>query len=80
MLEKVQARATKLIPTLKDLPYQDWISRLNLTTLEDRRRRGDLIGTYRVMHQIDKINPYYVPATKLRQDKRTLYETTQIKG
>ena len=36
MLEKVQARATKLIPSLKDLPYQDRISRLNLTTLEDR--------------------------------------------
>ena len=57
MLEKVQAEATKLIPSLKDLPYQDQISRLNLTTLEDRRRRGDLIETYRIMHQIDKINP-----------------------
>ena len=57
MLEKVQARATKLIPSLKDLPYPDRISRLNLTTLEDRRRRGDLIETYRIMHQIDKIDP-----------------------
>ena len=44
ILEKVglQARATKLIPSLKELPYSDRISRLNLTTLEDRRRRDHI--------------------------------------
>jgi hypothetical protein len=57
LLEKVQARATKLIPSLKELPYEDRIANLNLTTLEDRRRRGDLIEVYRIMNQIDQINP-----------------------
>ena len=57
IIEKVQARATKLIPNLKDLPYEDRLNRLNLTTLERRRQRGDLIQTYRIMNQIDKINP-----------------------
>ena len=57
IIEKVQARATKLIPNIKDLPYEDRLNRLNLTTLERRRQRGDLIQTYRIMNQIDKINP-----------------------
>ena len=42
IIEKVQARATKLIPNLKDLPYEDRLNRLNLTTLERRRQRGIL--------------------------------------
>ena len=53
MLEKVQARAIKLIPELKDLPYETRIAKLNLTTLEDRRKRGDLIETFRIFNQID---------------------------
>ena len=57
ILEKVQARATKLIYNLKDLPYEVRLKRLNLTTLEDRRKRGDLIQTYRIVTQIDNINP-----------------------
>ena len=40
IIEKVQARATKLIPNLKYLPYEDRLNRLNLTTLERRQRRG----------------------------------------
>ena len=53
IIEKVQARATKLIPNIKDLPYEDRLNRLNLTTLE-RRQRGE---TYHIMNQIDKIKP-----------------------
>ena len=52
LLEKVQARATKLITNLKDLPYEERIANLNLTTLEDRRRRGDLIEVYRCLLQL----------------------------
>ena len=36
--KKNQARATKPIPNLKDLPYEDRTKQLNLTTLEGRRQ------------------------------------------
>ena len=51
------ARATKLITSIKDLPYEERLARLHLTTLEKRRARGDLIQTYRIMTQVDKSKP-----------------------
>ena len=57
MLEKVQARATKLVPNIQHLPYEERLLKLKLTTLEKRRERGDLLQTYRIMKQIDKTKP-----------------------
>lgn len=39
-IEKVQRRATKIIPSLKNLPYEERLRRLNIPKLEDRRERG----------------------------------------
>ena len=51
ILEKVQRRATKLVPSLKNLSYQDRLSELKLTTLEERRKRGDLIQFFKIYTQ-----------------------------
>ena len=56
-LENVQRRATKLIPSLRDLPYEERPAKLNLTTLETRRARADLLQTFRIITNIDKIDP-----------------------
>ena len=49
MLENVQRRATKLVPGLKDLEYEERLRRLKLPTLAYRRLRGDLIEVYKIM-------------------------------
>ena len=49
-LEKVQRRATKIIPTLADLPYADRLKELNLPTLSYRRLRGDMIQLYKILN------------------------------
>ena len=48
-LEQIQMRATKLIPELKHLTYDERLHRLGLTTLEKRRLRGNLIEAYKIL-------------------------------
>ena len=54
-LEKIQRRATKLIPTLSHLPYEERLKALNLTTLEQRRTRGDMIETFKILNGYDRV-------------------------
>ena len=55
LLEQVQHRATKLIPEIAHLSYHERLKRLNLTTLELRRHRGDLIETFKILKEFEGI-------------------------
>ena len=48
-IEKVQRSATKQIPGLSELTYPERLKKLGLPTLKHRRRRGDLIETFKMM-------------------------------
>jgi hypothetical protein len=52
-VEKVQCRATKLVPYLRHLPDQQRRRRLQLPSLQFWRDRDDLINTIRVVRNID---------------------------
>ncbi|CAH1277366.1 Hypp9585 [Branchiostoma lanceolatum] len=54
-LEKVQRRATKMVPSLRELPYSTRLQRLKLPSLEYRRLRGDMIQVFKIMNGIDRI-------------------------
>ena len=55
-LERVQRRATRLVPSLRDLPYEVRLERLNLPSLEDRRMRGDMIETFKILKGYNRID------------------------
>ena len=57
LIERVQRRATKLVPELKNLEYTERLKRLGLTTLEERRVRGDMIQTYKFISRKEDIDP-----------------------
>ena len=50
MLERVQRRATKLVPGLRNLPYPQRLRKLKLPSLYYRRRRGDMVAIYQLFH------------------------------
>lgn len=50
LLEGVQRRATKAVKGFNTLPYEERLARLNLPHLVTRRKRGDLIYTYRILN------------------------------
>ena len=49
-LERVQRRATNIIPELRDLSYEERLKECGLTTLETRRLRGDQIEVFEILN------------------------------
>ena len=56
MLEKIQRIATKLIPGLRDLTYEERLKECGLTTLETRRLRGDQIEVFKILNGYENID------------------------
>ncbi|XP_071963855.1 uncharacterized protein B0403.1-like [Antedon mediterranea] len=56
LLEKVQERATKLIFSIRHLPYSERLKILNLPTLAYRRQRAHLIQIFKILHGVDSIS------------------------
>ena len=56
MLEKIQRRATKLIPGLRDLRYEERLKKCGLTTLETQRLRGDQIEVFKILNGYENID------------------------
>ena len=56
-LEKVQRRATKLVPSISTLSYEFRLNQLQLHSLYCRRQRSDLIEVYKIMNNQYLTNP-----------------------
>ena len=48
-IESIQRRATKMIPGLTDMTYEERLKTLKLPTLVYRRMRGDIIEAYKLV-------------------------------
>ena len=58
MFECVQRRFTRLIDEIGTLPYSQRSDILNLTTLADRRNRGNLIEVYKAVNGYSMIGNF----------------------
>ena len=68
-LERIQRRATKMIPELRDLSYEERLKECGLTTLETRMLRGDQIEVFKILNGYENIdrNMFF----SLKKDSRT---------
>ena len=62
-VERVQRRATKLINGLRDKTYGERLRVLQLPSLTYRRRRGDMIWTYKILNGLVRVDAskFFVP-------------------
>jgi hypothetical protein len=51
-IENVQRRATKQVPTLKNMEYTERLKQLKMPTLKYRRMRGDMIEVFKIINDI----------------------------
>ena len=56
MLERVQRRATKIVPKLRNISYEKRLKECGLTTLETRRLRGDQIEVFKILNRYENID------------------------
>jgi hypothetical protein len=68
-IENVQHRATKMIEGCRKLTYEDRLRRTGLTTLEERRTRGDLIEVFKMLKGLNKVD--YKCFFQLAKSERT---------
>ena len=68
-LERIQRRATKIIPELRDLSFEERLKECGLTILETRRLRGDQIEVFKILNGYENIdrNMFF----SLKKDSRT---------
>ena len=50
LIENIQRRATRYVPDINKLEYQERLEALNLPTLQYRIFRADMIETYKITH------------------------------
>ena len=78
MLERIQRKAPKMIPELRDLSYEECLIECGLTTLETRRLRRDKIEMFKILNGYKNIdrNIFF----SLKKDSRTRkHEVTLVK-
>ena len=77
-LERVQRRATKMIPSLRNLPYEERLKKLNMFSLQKRRLRGDLIEVFKILNKFDNVR--YDKMFEIQNDTATRNNGMKLKG
>jgi len=67
-------RFTRMIPDLKDLPYEQRLAKTKLWSLEDRRTRADLIKVYKIIHGLSTVRfSTFLNSVIMKEQEDTLW-------
>ena len=55
-LERLQRMATKMVPEIRELTYEERLRAMDLPTMEKRRERGDLIQIFKLLNRMDIVD------------------------
>ena len=68
-LERIQRIATNMVPDLEHLTYEERLKEMHLTTLKERRERGDLIIIYKLMNDLEGTERKNLKMKRKEEDK-----------
>ena len=80
LVERVQRRATRLIPGLRHRPYEERLEALDLPSLLYRRRREDVIQVYQILRGNRPDSRRLLQACIIRTHPRTSMETQEAQS
>ena len=83
LIERVQKRATRMIPSVRELDYTARLEALKLPSLQHRRRRGDMIQAYNIFSGRDRVDaqklfPEHESSTMQMSQMENLQASTKI--
>ena len=67
-LENIQRRASKCVRCIAHLPYRERLRSLGFVCLENRRKRADLILTWKLLHGVTSCD-FIMPPTLRSRDR-----------
>ena len=73
MIERVQRKFTKRIPTLHNLSYNDRLAYLNIQSLEHRRLYIDIVTLYKIVHGFINVNIHDIGISPVTQHSLRKY-------
>ena len=74
-LERVQISATEMVKGLRKIKYEERLQRLKMTTLKNRRLKGDVIETWKILNGREDIDcSQFFSDGNLSQSEGTPYE------
>ena len=74
LLEKVQERFVRMLSDVQGQTYEEKLADAGLTTLKERRKRGDMIETFKTMNgfnRVDKNKWFFLTQENARETRRT---------
>ena len=76
-IESVQKRAIRYCRGLLGATYEDKLDEVGLTTLVDRRRRGDMLQTFKILNKIDDVE-YHTWFSKVEEQHQKTRQAVSI--
>ena len=83
ILEKVQKRLIRMLSNVQGSSYEDKLQNAGLTTLKERRERGDLIETYKTLNgfnNVDKFTWFELPENEQIRHSTRSNTTIHVDG
>ena len=75
-IESVQKRAIRSCHGLQGSTYEEKLTEVGLTTLADRRHRGDMLETFKILNEIDDVDYHLWFSKVAEQHQRTRQAVT----